>query len=126
MHLSSWCAFCNQKPVTKKHRYCSLRCRDLARIPPPKLTPSDEQVAWAAGIYEGEGHINPDGATVVTQKDRWLLYRLQILFGGRIHSHGDVYQWHLGKTRGISFLQTIRPWLSPRRLQQINKVITCI
>lgn len=109
------------------------------RTATPILTPDPYDIAWTAGIYEGEGSVACSRGKVVqarvSQKDRWLLERLLMLFGGSIVVHrstggfiGDrrvmgegAYLWCLGGGRGRAFLQVIYPWLSPRRREQIDK-----
>lgn len=106
----------------------------------PILTPDSHDIAWAAGIYEGEGSVAHTGRAVevrVSQKDGWLLERLLMLFGGSIHPHNarggyihgrqvmgtGSHQWMLGGGRGRAFLSAIYPWLSPRRKAQIDKAL---
>ena len=95
------------------------------------LTPTDCQIAWAAGIFEGEGSIGRTNrskgvgslSVAVVQKDPWLLYELQRLFGGTI---GDIRKdgcrsWYLFAERADSFINHIYPYLSPRRREQVVK-----
>jgi hypothetical protein len=83
-------------------------------------------IAWAAGIYEGEGHCTQD-AIQIGQNDPWLLYRLQALFGGRVAPTGEQrgkpfvhYRWSASGPRGRGFAMTIYKFLSPRRQAQIR------
>jgi len=79
---------------------------------------SIRDIAWAAGIYEGEGNFT--GKTVrVVQKDSWLVYELQRIFGGKVKQYNGYHQWtmHGWKCRG--FILTIFTFLSPRRKAQI-------
>ncbi len=97
-------------------------------------------IAWAAGIYEGEGSCrraiympeskrtgkqNRTDKVAVLQKDPEILYRLQTLFGGNIglnkknHLGGACYVWTLSGHRARGFLMTILPLLSQRRLRQV-------
>jgi hypothetical protein len=100
----------------------------------PRQTPTLLELAWAAGIYEGEGSIDFNGRSLrvtVTQKDRWILDRLQLLFGGsvsvdrRIYAGrlNEVHRWAIRGARGMGFILTVFSWLSPRRRQQAR---TCI
>jgi hypothetical protein len=113
---------------------CSRR-KILSPGPTEPLTPHD--IAWAAGIYEGEGCCYRNGTrkdaskecASVTQKDRWILDRLQAKFGGSIDwskSRGPigngVFRWRLSGVRARGFLQTIFILLSPRRREQILKL----
>jgi hypothetical protein len=97
------------------------------------------EVAWAAGIFEGEGSCNPvpprGKYTVprqmvgVSQKDPWLLERLKDMFGGHIYLKSDrrnpspLYRWQIDGPRGRGFLLTIYPFLSPRRKEQIMRTL---
>jgi len=111
----------------------------------PKLAPTEhpttKDIAWAAGIFEGEGTCSaprkymPEdtkrGGTVVmvSQKERWILDRLRALFGGRVreyraraHKYTNEYRmyhrWDLHGARARGFLMTIWLFLSPRRRLQ--------
>lgn len=85
-------------------------------------------IAWAAGIFEGEGTAGHwDGSTKVhvVQKGDWLPLRLQALFGGGIYfkSKGRYALWSLGGPRARGFLLTIFPFLSPRRREQVRRAL---
>jgi ssDNA-binding Zn-finger/Zn-ribbon topoisomerase 1 len=97
-------------------------------------------IAWAAGIYEGEGTAlrrkqgHGHEHVAVTQKEPWILDRLAELFGGRVYlakgrgpqsinggplkDYGDYYRWYIGGARARGFLMTIYSFLSPRRREQ--------
>ena len=67
----------------------------------PTAHPTTLDIAWAAGIHEGEGWCGRTSANRKTgktsttetiniaQKDHWLLFRLKALFGGSIVSHSN-------------------------------------
>lgn len=90
-------------------------------------TPSDIEIAWAAGVYEGEGSCSRvairEGTWAlnvhVGQRDLWLLERLRVLFGGSIHRRPNIGDWHIHGTRAEEFLLSIFSFLSPRRQGQI-------
>lgn len=93
--------------------------------------PTSLDIAWAAGIYEGEGSIygGLTGQFVcrITQKDRELLYHLQKLFGGEIHLHGQkmlrgyrASEWAIRGVRAHGFLMTIYGFLTARRQRQLR------
>lgn len=91
-----------------------------------KRTPTVADIAWAAGIFEGEGSVASVGGAraYVGQKDRWILERLRDLFGGTISLArnqkyaAEYWSWHISGTRARGFLMTIFGFLSPRRKEQ--------
>lgn len=104
----------------------------LARLAPSER-PTMKDIAWAAGIFEGEGHAfvhrtrrGATGQIVVTQKDRWILDRLKALFGGSVYVYTQgardytMSYWKLSGARGRGFLLTVFTWLSPRRRAQVR------
>lgn len=105
----------------KGERYASQSC-----IPAVKV-PTDLDIAWAAGIYEGEGSISRPYQTqrvCVAQKDLWLLKRLKEFFGGSMYrsKSSRCSYWYLSGPRARGFIFLIFPFLSPRRKLQIRKV----
>ena len=90
---------------------------------PPKETPSTLDIAWAAGLFEGEGSCHsPKNSTsvVIVQKDQWILWRLQALFGGAVTKRRtkDISDWRLCGAAARGFLMTTYKFLSPRRKAQ--------
>ncbi len=102
----------------------------------PKLKatkiPSNLEIAWAAGIFEGEGCCTTSGhgkrsfVVSVSQKDPELLYRLKDLFGGAIRfykrgTHGQfgIFNWVVCGDLGRVFLTCIFQLLTARRKGQI-------
>jgi hypothetical protein len=98
--------------------------------------PTAIEVAWAAGIYEGEGSCvtNHNGkgsmsfSVTVAQKDPELLYRMRDLFGGTI-SHYErifnkkvcpIFHWKICGDRARTFIGVIYPFLTARRKQQVE------
>jgi hypothetical protein len=91
--------------------------RELAAEQAPTVC----DIAWAAGIYEGEGTCGDLHAVSVTQKDTWLLYRLKARFGGKVtlnYSNG-CSRWVATGSRARGFLMTIFSFLSPKRKLQV-------
>jgi hypothetical protein len=86
------------------------------------LNPLD--VAWAAGFWEGEGSVSHSSFTAC-QKSRWPLERLVEMFGGSISykPQDGCHSWWLSGERGRLFARAIRPYLSPRRIAQIEKTL---
>jgi hypothetical protein len=98
------------------------------------MTPAE--IAWTAGIYEGEG-------TITLSKGRWVVIkvamtdrepveRLHRMWGGNFGTHrraqGDrrkhVYRWELaGIDACDEFITAIEEWLSPRRIEQAARCI---
>ena len=101
------------------------------------LTAKD--IAWAAGVYEGEGTCaRPTKAArtqlvSVTQKDRWLCDKLKELFGGWVYKYTypatgnrparTYHYWKLTGPAARGFLMTIYLFLSPRRKQQVRTAL---
>lgn len=92
-------------------------------------------IAWAAGLYEGEGHAYshrrwPKSANVfridVTQKDHWVLERMRDLFGGTVyHSPSNICgTWQTSGARAKGVAYTFFSYLSPRRRTQIQAALT--
>lgn len=98
--------------------------------------PTAIDVAWAAGIYEGEGSCttNHSGtgsvsfAVTVAQKDPELLYQMRDLFGGKISHYIRTFNkkicpishWKICGDRARTFIGVIYPFLTTRRKEQIE------
>ncbi len=85
----------------------------------------EKMIAWAAGIYEGEGTTTRSTPIQVNQKDTWILYRLCGLFGGSVHpcnrwDKKTLYVWSLCGESGRKLLRLFIPYLSPWRVKQIE------
>src|SRR5258706_7126079 len=105
-------AIANREAGLLRHQ----RAMALIRNPPTEV-PTMKDIAWAAGIYEGEGSVSRDvnctgywsGIRIsVTQKDRWLLHRLKALFGGTIATQKTnvpypCSEWRLASSRANGF-----------------------
>ena len=89
--------------------------------------PTIQDIAWAAGIYEGEGSCQKkpySTAVRIRQKDSWLPLRLKVLFGGSICYRKDgQLDWFASGSRARGFLMTIYKFLSPRRQKQIRHAL---
>src|SRR5207237_10064164 len=77
----------------KGHRGGSMPGNYIKNRLAPTLRPSMVQIAWAAGVYEGEGccqvtgaKAHPCTALAICQKDPWILYRLRDYFGGSVYT----------------------------------------
>ena len=97
----------------------------------PVRTPTDIDVAWIAGLYEGEGtcygHKNSGRISVgIYQKDPEILYWCMEMFGGWISlmrpgQEHECHVWNLGGDNARLFLQAIYPFMSARRKVQIDR-----
>lgn len=102
------------------------------------------QVAWAAGLFEGEGWITisarkPFGKNKsvsysmcvgVTMTDEEILERFQAVFGGTLHATSEVnekyrpaYRLELYSTRASSALSEMMPYFGPRRAERARLAI---
>lgn len=96
----------------------------------PVKKPTELDIAWAAGIYEGEGSCNTptkhkSAFTVqITQKDPEFLYKLRDLFGGSVKGYDNggfwIHHWRTSGNKGRAFLGAIYPFLTVRRKSQID------
>jgi len=100
-------------------------------LDPTKL-PTAIDIAWSAGIYEGEGTVRmcgkkskPQGLmAAVVQKDPELLYRLREWFGGAIqssHNASNCYTWNICGDRARIFIALIHSLLTVRRKLQVSQ-----
>jgi hypothetical protein len=91
--------------------------------------PTIRDIAWAAGLYEGEGScVARTCSASIAQKDRWVLERMKLLFGGTIHEHRtpkyeSFFSWRVNGTRARGFVMTIYVLLSPRRQEQVRALL---
>jgi hypothetical protein len=98
------------------------------------------QLGWAAGVWEGEGCAMPptpsyrSQVVTITQKDPWLCYKFQSLFGGNVREQHitattkrpfESHQctWRMSGPNARGFLMTIYQFLSPRRKTQVRKAL---
>ena len=88
-------------------------------------SPSNMELAWAAGLFEGEGSCQRKGQSCsmhVGQKDHWVCDRFKEYFGGHIgvgSMNGEpFYEWSASGARARGILMTLYSFLSPRRQSQ--------
>ena len=95
------------------------------------------EIAWAAGIFEGEGSINivpnrPSCASLqVSMTDLDILERLQDIFGGNIYTkvkqksqHKQGWTWQIARKADIyATLEKLLPWLGERRSYRALNVL---
>ena len=102
--------------------------------------PSDAAIAWAAGLFEGEGTITQikrsraffDLQVAMTHTDEDVIRRFDAIVGrGRIYgpylppSHGDrrkpFWRWMALGDAGHEVLELLGPWLLARRRAQARR-----
>ena len=111
--------------------------RGKNRTPGPTRRPTLTDIAWMAGIYEGEGSCaSRHGCATVTigqSGSPWLPEKLRSLVGGTVNGYkrkqnGKMYQdhylWQANSTFARGFLMTIYSFLSPRRKGQIRRALS--
>lgn len=93
----------------------------------PTKRPRLEDVSWLAGLFEGEGSFSVGRQIAIGQKDREVLDRVQMLFGGRVvgpylakSSLGQtsMHRWYATGERGRGICRTIYHLLTERRKAQ--------
>ena len=85
-------------------------------------------IAWAAGLYEGEGTCCTSGrgsfTVQITQKDTEILEKMQRLFGGYVYLRkSGVSAWQACGARARGFGFTIFSFLSQRRRAQLEAAL---
>ena len=101
---------------------------DLLSSAVPLPCNASVRLAWAAGLFEGEGYFGPpDGGLriVVTQVQRCPLDWLQVMFGGRISARlttqaKPCWSWALNGPTAASLMMTCYLLMSPIRRAQIR------
>jgi len=88
---------------------------------------TDPQIAWAAGLFEGEGCIYHAGGTTyilqVAMTDKDVIDKLNTIFPGRLDiTHAGksyrkpLYRWRVGKREDVSYLLgKLLPFFGDRR-----------
>lgn len=111
-----------------------------------ELTP--EQVAWVAGIIEGEGsfiaekrrngryatRVYASARIQVQMTDEDVIIRLQELMGGTVHSYPDKrpqckdqFRWTFrGYENVVAALELLRPWMFSRRTEQMDRMMATV
>jgi hypothetical protein len=90
--------------------------------------PSVIDIAWSAGIFEGEGTVRMCGrgkrslAVAVVQKDPEILIRMREWFGGSVcgPNSNSVFVWNICGDRARIFVALIHSYLSARRKIQVD------
>jgi hypothetical protein len=101
-------------------------------------TPTAIDIAWSAGVYEGEGTARLCGkkkrglSIAVVQKNPEILYRLRDWFGGNVRfaksstvpESQQCHAWEACGDRARIFIAAIYPFLSVRRKTQVDAIGT--
>jgi hypothetical protein len=102
----------------------------------PTKVPTAIDIAWAAGIYEGEGHLRQQryGAATaqVTQKEPEILYKLRDWFGGAVRFaqcstvpiEHQCHLWRVCGDKSRLFIAQVYGFLSSRRKAQVDATRT--
>lgn len=95
------------------------------------------EIAWAAGLFEGEGCITDvEGRFTlkVNNTDPWVIRRFDEIVGiGRTygpyrnsetdgHRRKPFYVWVAAEEDAFDVTQALSPWLSPRRIQRAHEL----
>lgn len=91
----------------------------------PTAEPTEKDVIFFAGFYEGEGsacrHGKKSIVVQVPQRDPEVLFRARSLWGGSIRQdYREISVWVMSGDRARKFLIEIFPYLSSRRQKQIE------
>lgn len=97
---------------------------------PPKRDPSELEIAYAAGFFEGEGTVGFYSAgsfvVILPQVDREILDRMVVWTGGHVVARtvqGGKFAIHKIELYGVlahRFIDYIEPYLSERRMVQVT------
>jgi hypothetical protein len=100
-----------------------------------------ERVAWAAGIFEGEGcvtDVNGRFALLVKNTDEWVIRRFHgivevgTVYGPYRNSEADGHRrkpfwtWSAYEEDALDAMQMLAPWLSKRRLNRAFELTGCV
>ncbi len=100
------------------------------------VIPTEADIAWAAGFFEGEGWVGGDRIyclplVKISQVNPWPLERMLALFGGTITKttkrpvgHQPFFSWSVSGLRANDFLVAIYNYLSPKQQTRIDAVIS--
>ena len=92
----------------------------------------DTDIAWLAGIIEGEGCIifNRTPSIIVSMTDRDIIERVAKLFGRHCYAnkpHGkglkDVFTARIHATDAMGIMEAIRPYMGKRRTAKMDEVL---
>ena len=103
------------------------------------------ELYWAAGFLEGDGcfalatnkykqgrRSYQTPIVNASQKQKWPLVVLQLLFGGGLHEYtpgranlgyGPYWQWSVGGARAAGLMMTVYKFMSPERKDKIKSAL---
>lgn len=98
---------------------------------------TNQEIAWVAGILEGEGCFDGNGTgknprVRVELKDHDVIERLHALIGGKISypKQRNPGKWSAtallsvcGRAEVEPLLRAIRPWMSERRGEKVDELL---
>lgn len=127
---------CNSCPACGSQKLkVSALCKECVKGPEPVLNSmSKEQVAWLAGLLDGEGSFlvrKNTGCIKIEMTDKDVLLRLQEIIGvgnvsktrKRISHYKQSWTWNTGRKNTVQqLIILVYPWLSARRKQQIQRI----
>ncbi len=102
-----------------------------------RAAPTNEEIAWAAGIFEGEGCFSTTGKpgihgrrhlrATLMMKDEDIVRRFAAVVGvGKVYDRKcrSLTVWHCGKRAEFRHLaEMFRPWLGERRIARLDELI---
>jgi hypothetical protein len=100
-------------------------------------TLTESEIAWLAGIYEGEGSAWAQGqgraiSVAIVMTDFDIIDRIFALVGtGSVRdgkhaneAHKPFRTWSVTSLNAVEFLETIMPWLGARRAAKARELIS--
>lgn len=131
---STRCAPCDCRSKWVGDKPIPALGRESPATPKATVQPTIRDIAWAAGLFEGEGCALYGTQTTrvsVSQNGRWVLDKLSTLFGGAVRMGGTnnrlsknpQWVWIVSGARARGFGLTIYSFLSPRRKEQMLRAL---
>lgn len=131
---STKCAPCDCRSKWIGEKPLPALGRESPHTPKAISRPTIRDIAWVAGIFEGEGcalYTTQTTRVSVAQNDRWILDKMSMLFGGTIRkgysasklSNNPSWVWVASGARARGIGMTIYRWLSPRRQEQMRRAL---
>ena len=113
--------------------------KERKTTPSATVHPTVADIHWAAGFFDGEGHINiykgrhASIGITVTNCDLEPLEKFQRLFGGRINkktkgprNQQQAYYWGVYGIRAFGVIQTLYSILSTRRQDRCRAALKAV